>query len=148
MHVVNEDFAGNGLEQFRVVRALIAFYDERMNFSFMSPHFGYCTVRLWASGRYGFVLPKKVEITRPSGEVATFEYHNRNANRKYELSNRSLVRLAIAQFLNGAHEPGVHRIEDDATPYLGPLTQIRSLVPPAAPLRVRPGPRYGRKAGA
>lgn len=119
-----------------------------MNFSFMSPQFGYCTVRLWASGRYGFVLPKKVEITRPSGEVAVFEYHNRNATRKYELSNRSLVRLAIAQFLNGAHDAGTRPIEDEGTPYLGQLIQIRSLVPPTAPLRVRPGPRYGRKAGA
>lgn len=148
MQRVNEHFAGNGLEQFCFVRVLVAFYDEHMNFSFLSPQFGYCTVRLWASGRYGFVLPKKVEITRPDGAVATFEYHNRNAARKYELSNRSLVRIAIAQFLSGAHDTGTRPIDDEAAPYIGPLTQIRSLVPPAAPLRVRPGTRYGRKAGA
>jgi hypothetical protein len=146
LHQRNDYFAGNGLEQFRVVRELIGFYDEHMNFSFLSPLFGYCTVRLWASGRYGFVLPKKVEITRPTGEVATFVYHNRNAARKYELGNRALVRIAIAQFLGGAHDTAVRDIDDAAAPWLGALTQIRSLLPPPAPLRVRPGARYGRKA--
>jgi hypothetical protein len=117
-----------------------------MNFSFLSPEFGCCLVKLRASGRYGFVLPKKIEITRPDGVVTTFLYHNSNTGRKNELRNRTLVRLAVAQFLGGASMAGPQTIDDNGEPYAGELVQIRSPDPAPAPLRVRPGALYGRRA--
>jgi hypothetical protein len=117
-----------------------------MNFSFLSPQFGSCLVKLRASGRYGFVLPKKVEITRPDGVTVTFLYHNSNTGRKNELRNRTLVRLAVAQFLSGAVAPIAQTIDDEGEPYGGELIQIRSPDPAPAPLRVRPGALYGRRA--
>jgi hypothetical protein len=117
-----------------------------MNFSFLSPEFGCCLVKLRASGRYGFVLPKKIEITRPDGVVATFLYHNSNTGRKNEIRNRTLVRLAVAQFLGGASMAGPQTIDDNGEPYAGELVQIRSPDPAPAPLRVRPGALYGRRA--
>jgi hypothetical protein len=117
-----------------------------MNFSFLSPQFGSCLVKLRASGRYGFVLPKKVEITRPDGVVTTFLYYNSNTGRKNELRNRILVRLAVAQFLAGATGHEAHTIDDEGVPYAGELIQIRSPDPAPAPLRVRPGASYSRRA--
>jgi hypothetical protein len=117
-----------------------------MNFSFLSPEFGRCLVKLRASGRYGFVLPKKIEITRPDGVVVTFLYHNSNTGQKNELRNRTLVRLAVAQFLGGAAAAGPQTIDDSGEPYGGELVQIRSPDPAPAPLRVRPGAPYGRRA--
>lgn len=116
-----------------------------MNFSFLSPEFGCCRVKLLASGRYGFVLPKKIEIIRPDGVVATFLYHNRNTGRKSELRNCTLVRLAVAQFLDGVAGAGPQPIDDEGEPYDGELVQIRSPEPPATSLRVRPGAGYGRR---
>jgi hypothetical protein len=116
-----------------------------MNFSFLSPQFGSCLVKLRASGRYGFVLPKKIEITRPDGAVATFLYHNSNTGRKNELGNRTLVRLAVAQFLGGAISAVPQTLDDEGEPYAGELVQIRSPDPAPAPLRVRPGTEYGRR---
>ncbi|MGZ5202065.1 MAG: hypothetical protein ACXWC4_20085 [Telluria sp.] len=116
-----------------------------MNFSFLSPEFGCCLVKLRASGRYGFVLPKKIEITRPDGVVATFLYHNCNIGRKNELRNRTLVRLAVAQFLGGAIATEPQTIDDEGEQFAGELVQIRSPDPAPAPLRVRPGAPYGRR---
>ncbi|MFC0250418.1 hypothetical protein [Massilia consociata] len=116
-----------------------------MNFSFSTPHSGACLVKLWASGRYGFSLPKKVEITGPDGVTATFQYHSRKVGLTAELTNRTLVRIAIAQFLQG--DAGERRgeghvecaeIDDTLAPFKGTLTQIRPFAPPPPPPRVRP----------
>lgn len=115
-------------------------YDEFMNFSFSTPTSGDCLVKLWASGRYGFSLPKKVEITGPDGATASYLYHSRKVGQSSELTNRTLVRIAIAQFLAGAtdHAGGVHQVDDTVTPFSGTLTQIRPFAPPPPPPRVRP----------
>lgn len=120
-----------------------------MNFTFSSHEFGLCRVRLWASGRYGFSLPKKVEITTPEGETSTFFYLNGTAEFKPELSNRDIVRIAIAQFLALAQRPADAAPLDHAiTPFAGKLTQVRSDTPRGAPLRVRPGKSYARQCAA
>jgi hypothetical protein len=56
------------------------------------------------------------------------------------------VRLAVAQFLGGASMAGPQTIDDNGEPYAGELIQIRSPDPAPAPLRVRPGALYGRRA--
>lgn len=111
-----------------------------MNFSFSTPTCGDCLVKLWASGRYGFSLPKKVEITGPDGVTASFLYHSRKVGQSSELTNRMLVRIAIAQFLAGGtgHAGGMHQIDDTVAPFSGTLTQIRPFAPPPPPPRVRP----------
>lgn len=108
-----------------------------MNFSFSTPHSGECLVKLWASGRYGFSLPKKVEITAPDGVVSTYLHHSRQVGLKVELTNRTLVRLAVAQFLHGLRGDAVE-IDDGAAPFQGTLNQIRPFAPPPSPPRVRP----------
>jgi hypothetical protein len=115
-----------------------------MNFSFLSPDGGACIVRLWASGRYGFSLPKKVEITTPAGETHVFLYFNKKVRIDAELSKRAIVNIAIAQFLRGDHV-GVEMVEIDAEtpPYKGTLTSVRPTTP-RAPLRVRPGKSHAR----
>ena len=122
-----------------------------MNFSFSTPHTGTCLVKLWASGRYGFSLPKKVEITGPDGRTAIYLYHSRKVGLKAELTNRTLVRMAIAQFLGGAASaPGMEaaEIDDTLAPYKGTLTQIRPFAPPPPPPRVRPSRILPRNAAA
>ncbi|BDT59854.1 hypothetical protein MasN3_33480 [Massilia varians] len=119
-----------------------------MNFSFSTPTSGACLVKLWASGRYGFSLPKKVEITGPDGVTSTYLYHSRKVGLTSELTNRTLVRIAIAQFLQGAVGEG-HQIDDTVAPFPGTLTQIRPFAPPPPPPRVRPSrvmPRAGSVA--
>lgn len=108
-----------------------------MNFSFSTPTSGTCLVKLWASGRYGFSLPKKVEITGPDGVTSTYLYHSRKVGLTSELTNRTLVRIAIAQFLAGA-AGDVHQVDDTVAPFPGTLTQIRPFAPPPPPPRVRP----------
>ena len=108
-----------------------------MNFSFSTPTSGECLVKLWASGRYGFSLPKKVEITGPDGLTATYLYHSRKVGQTAELTNRTLVRIAIAQFLRAAGGAD-QQIDDTLAPFDGTLTQIRPLAPPPPPPRVRP----------
>lgn len=108
-----------------------------MNFSFSTPTSGACLVKLWASGRYGFSLPKKVEITGPDGVTSTFLYHSRKVGLTSELTNRTLVRIAIAQYLQGAAGE-VHQVDDTVAPFPGTLTQIRPFAPPPPPPRVRP----------
>jgi len=108
-----------------------------MNFSFSTPTSGECLVKLWASGRYGFSLPKKVEITGPGGLTSTYLYHSRKVGLSAELTNRTLVRIAIAQYLAGATDE-VHEIDDTVAPFGGALTQIRPFAPPPPPPRVRP----------
>ena len=137
----NEYFVRYGLEQFRIVQLLSRDYDLFMNFSFETPSSGVCLVKLWASGRYGFSLPKKVEITGPDGLTATYLYHSRKVGLSAELSNRTLVRIAIAQYMGGqlgAAEDAVHEIDDTVAPFDGTLTQIRPFAPPPPPPRVRP----------
>jgi hypothetical protein len=132
------------LEQFRYVRDRTQDYDSCMNFTFSSPDSGACAVKLWASGRYGFSLPKKVDIVSPDGETATFLYHNRKVHITAELGNRAIVKIAIAQFLAGAGRGGEPVEIDHATPpYEGELTPVRSSTP-RAPLRVRPGKLHAR----
>jgi len=120
-----------------------------MNFSFSSPLKGDCLVKLWASGRYGFSLPKKVEITGPDGVMTTFVHRSRKVGVKSELTNRTLVRIAISQYLAAADgAPGEAEIDDALAPFGGALTQIRPLAPPPPPPRVRPArtlPRAGAK---
>jgi hypothetical protein len=118
-------------------------YDSCMNFTFSSPDAGTCTVKLWASGRYGFSLPKKVDIVTAEGETATFFYYNRKFRLTAELSNRAIVKIAIAQFLKGAGRSEPAEVDHDTLPYEGPLTPVRSNVP-RAPLRVRPGKSHAR----
>lgn len=115
-----------------------------MNFSFHSPVSGLCTGRLWATGRYGFSLPKKVEITTPDGAVHTYLYANKKLRLKNELANRTIVRIAISHFLRyGAAPDSVQDIDPEAAPYDGELTPTRPLVP-RTPLRVRPGKLHAR----
>jgi len=117
-----------------------------MNFSFHPPQGGPCVVRLWASGRYGFSLPKKVEITTDTGTTHVFLYANKEGDAG--LGKRALVNLAIAQFLRGDHL-GAEAVEIDpgAAPYDGPLTPVKPDTP-RAPLRVRPGKSHARTRAA
>jgi hypothetical protein len=132
------------LEQFRYARNRTQDYDSCMNFTFLSPGTGPCAVRLWASGRYGFSLPKKVEVVTAAGETATFLYYNRKVRLTAELSNRAIVKIAIAQFLAGAGRDGqAIEIDHDTPPYEGTLTPVRSSAS-RAPLRVRPGKLHAR----
>ena len=108
-----------------------------MNFSFSTPTSGVCLVKLWASGRYGFSLPKKVEITGPDGLTSSYLYHSRKVGLSAELTNRTLVRIAIAHYLQGDTGDG-RQIDDTMAPFPGTLTQIRPFAPPPPPPRVRP----------
>lgn len=119
-------------------------YDSCMNFTFSSSEAGECVVKLWASGRYGFSLPKKVDIVSADGERATFFYCNRKLRLTTELSNRAIVKIAIAQFLAGAGGAEPIELDHDTPPYEGPLTPVRSAAP-RAPLRVRPGKSHARQ---
>lgn len=117
-----------------------------MNFSFFVPGAGQCTARLWASGRYGFSLPKKVEITTAAGATHVFLYFDKRVEPGAELGKRALVNIAIAQFLRGDDgriEPV--EIDPDTPPYAGALTPVRTPTP-RAPLRVRPGKTHARPA--
>jgi hypothetical protein len=132
------------MKQFSNVRLSRQSYDSCMNFTFMAPRIGLCLVTLWATGRYGFSLPKKVEIRTPEGEISTFLYFNRKLRLRAELSNRAIVKIAIARFLDGARgqaEPV--EIEPDMRAYDGELTQVRTDAV-RAPLRVRPGKHHAR----
>jgi hypothetical protein len=115
-----------------------------MNFTFVSASAGACAVKLWATGRYGFSLPKKVDVLTAGGETVTFLYYNRKLRLTAELSNRAIVKIAIAQFLAGAGRDGQPvEIDHDTPPYEGALTPVRSSTP-RTPSRVRPGKLYGR----
>jgi hypothetical protein len=115
-----------------------------MNFTFSSSEHGTCVVKLWATGRYGFSLPKKVDITTASGVSYTFLYFNKKMSLKSEPGNRMIVRIAIGAFLAGAPLPGsTVEIDPDMPPYAGKLTPVR-LDAPRAPMRVRPGKSHAR----
>lgn len=116
-----------------------------MNVSFFSPKSGLCLLKLWASGRYGFSLPKKVEITTGTGTTSVFIYNNRQLGFKSELTNRALIRIAIAQFLEGDGKVAlVAEVNDAMPPFDGVLTPIRPTPLPERP-RLRPGrPRAPR----
>jgi hypothetical protein len=115
-----------------------------MNFTFIAPGLGLCVVTLWATGRYGFSLPKKVEISTPAGTTSTFLYFNRKLRLQAEPSNRVLVKIAVARFLAGAAAAaGPVELEPDMAAYEGELTHVA--VPSSrSPLRVRPGKRHAR----
>jgi len=117
-----------------------------MNFSFQTPDGHACNGRLWASGRYGFSLPKKVEILAPDGAIHTYLYFNTRLRENGELANRAIVRIAIAQFLRGEGGPGA-AVELDAavTPFGGALGPAQPALP-RTPLRVRPGKSHARPA--
>jgi hypothetical protein len=72
-----------------------------MNFTFSSSQHGTCIVKLWATGRHGFSLPKRVDIATPDGAVRTYLYYNRKVQLKPELANRAIVRIAVACFHAG-----------------------------------------------
>ena len=115
-----------------------------MNFTFSSPEHGTCVVKLWATGRYGFSLPKKVDVTTPGGVSCTFLYINKKLSMKPEPANRMIVRIAIGAFLAGAPPDGsTVEIDPDRAPYAGKLTPVRLDVP-RAPMRVRPGKSHAR----
>lgn len=115
-----------------------------MNFTFSSSEHGTCIVKLWATGRYGFSLPKKVDITTPAGVSCTFLYINKKLSLKPEPGNRMIVRIAIGAFLAGAPPDGsTTEIDPDMPPYAGKLTPVR-LDMPRAPMRVRPGKSHAR----
>ncbi len=118
-----------------------------MNFTFSSLEHGTCVVKLWATGRYGFSLPKKVDITTPAGATCTFLYINKVEKRvsmKAEPGNRMIVRIAIGAFLAGVPPDGsTVEIDPDMPPYAGKLTPVR-LDAPRAPMRVRPGKSHAR----
>ena len=116
-----------------------------MNFSFQTPDGLSCAGRLWATGRYGFSLPKKVEITAPDGVTHTYLYANRRVQLKDELANRTIVRIAIAQFLACGASPRTEEIDVDRVPFAGTLTPTRPLAP-RTPLRVHPGKLHARPA--
>ncbi len=136
-----------GLPQFPFVRGQGRVYDVFMNFTFLTSDAGLCRVKLWATGRYGFSLPKKVEITTPAGETCTFIYHNRKVGLRAELRNRVLVRIAIAQFMR---QPGLAlagpelELDDAVAPFDGELTPARLESPRQAASRVRPGRAHAR----
>ena len=115
-----------------------------MNFTFSSLEHGTCVVKLWATGRYGFSLPKKVDITTSAGGSWSFLYFNKKLSLKAEPGNRMIVRIAIGAFLAGAPADGsTVEIEPDMPPYAGKLTPVR-LDAPRAPMRVRPGKSHAR----
>ena len=61
-----------------------------------------------------------------------------------EPSNRAIVKIAIARFLDGSHvAPGPVEIDPDMGPFEGELTQVRTQAT-RAPLRVRPGKGHAR----
>ncbi|MFL6634529.1 MAG: hypothetical protein ACJ8HJ_19675 [Massilia sp.] len=118
-----------------------------MNFTFSSLEHGTCVVKLWATGRYGFSLPKKVDITTPAGVSCTFLYINKVEKRlsmKADPGNRMIVRIAIGAFLAGVPPDGsTVEIDPGMPPYAGKLTPVR-LDAPRAPMRVRPGKSHAR----
>jgi hypothetical protein len=116
-----------------------------MNFTFSSPEHGTCVVKLWATGRYGFSLPKKVDITTAAGLSCTFLYFNKKLTLKAEPGNRAIVRIAIGAFLASVPvDGGVAGIEAGMPEYPGALTPVR-VDAPRAPMRVRPGKSHARK---
>lgn len=119
-----------------------------MNFTFSCPHNGTCVVKLWATGRYGFSLPKKVEIVTPAGAAFVYLYFNKKLRLKAELSNRTLVRIAVASFLGGAvNAEDAAELDTDTPPYDGLLTSVRIGLP-RPPMRVRPGKSHARGKAA
>jgi hypothetical protein len=117
-----------------------------MNFCFHTAAGVLCQGRLWATGRYGFSLPKKVEITTPDGVTHTYLYANRKVQLKSELANRAIVRIAVAQFLaQGGTGGRALDVDTDIAPFAGALTPTRP-ADPRTPLRVHPGKLHGRQA--
>jgi hypothetical protein len=115
-----------------------------MNFTFSSSEHGTCYVKLWATGRYGFSLPKKVEITTAAGATCSFLYFNKKLRLKAEPANREIVRIAIGAFLAGVPlDGGVAEIDPEMPAYEGKLTPVRLDVP-RSPMRVRPGKPHAR----
>ena len=119
-----------------------------MNLSFISPKSGLCLLKLWASGRHGFSLPKKVEITTGAGATSVFIYYNRRLGLQSELTNRALIRIAITQFLEtDGKGAAVIEVDDAMPPFEGALTPVRpsSLSEPPRP---RPGRPRASRAGS
>jgi hypothetical protein len=116
-----------------------------MNFTFSSSKYGTCIVKLWATGRHGFSLPKRVDIATPDGAVRSYLYYNRKVQLKPELPNRAIVRIAVACFHAGiaADAEGMVEVDAEMPAYEGTLTPTRTNTP-RAPLRVRPGRSHGR----
>jgi hypothetical protein len=115
-----------------------------MNFTFSSSEHGTCVVKLWATGRYGFSLPKKVDITTAAGATCSFQYFNKKLSLKPDPANRMIVRIAIGAFLADVPVEGrVTEIDADMPAWDGKLTPVR-LDAPRPPMRVRPGKSHAR----
>lgn len=72
-------------------------------YSFHTP-FGIFQARLWAKGKYGFILPKRVEIYMTENEKSVYILRNRMQDDDFRISNRSLVRIAITHFLASPYD--------------------------------------------
>lgn len=97
-----------------------------MNVSFYVPEFGVCVAKIWATGRYGFSQPKKVDIILPTQQTFVYLHDSRYDERNLSLSKKELIRLAIAQFLRAVPRVSTPTNIDIALPpFKGTLTPIR-----------------------
>lgn len=94
-----------------------------MEYQFRSAAKGNCRVQFRTAGKHGFVTPKMFQIScpdDPASAVITYRYSNNVVAGAIsgELSNATLCRIAIAQFLlSGGHEQtGAPQALDTAIP--------------------------------
>jgi hypothetical protein len=98
-----------------------------MKYYFQAPRIGQCTVKLWANGAHGFVMPKKVEISTPSSAKASYTYRTLNEAEFVHVSGKSLMRIAIAQFLANPTQLGKSvELDSTMTMFDGPLRRTAS----------------------
>jgi hypothetical protein len=98
-----------------------------MKYYFLAPGIGQCTVKLWANGAHGFVIPKRVEITIPSGKKAMYTYRTLHEAVFVHVSGKALMRIAIAQFLaNPAQHDKSVELDSTMAMFDGPLRRTAS----------------------
>lgn len=115
-----------------------------MQLRFFTPALGQCRIRLWATGRYGFSVPKKIVISTPTGERSTYLYADRVGSAEFEVSNRSLIRIAIAQFIaDPCQQDDPAEIDLDTPLFDGPLTRAPKTREDLA-LKVHPGKEHAQ----
>ena len=116
-----------------------------MNFNFLSPADGQCLVKLWTTGRFGFSLPKKIEISTPAGGAFIYLYHNRRLRfTGAELTNATLARIAVARFLNGNRPVLEAEITHEMPIFQGKLIKLQSSRRRRVAFRVRAGESHPR----